>query len=184
MGYSKSTYWIENRLEQKDLMPKLVKQELENEIKQDILDFLEAQEVANLATSTPNSWPLIHAMHFATVTDQEQRPVFYLFSVPGTRKLHNISVNPQVALSIYNLTGYENRKQAKAFQFIGIAQIITDPEEVKKALAAQRSKPGYEFTEHLPLEKQPCIRVDALYGTWMDQSGKRPLVSIDYRQQV
>ncbi|MGG4146682.1 pyridoxamine 5'-phosphate oxidase family protein [Paenibacillus algorifonticola] len=176
--------WIENRLEQKDLMPKLVKQEFEKEIRQDILDFLKVQEVANLATATPTNWPLIHAMHFATVADKENRPVFYLFSVPGTRKLHNITVNPQVGLSVYNLLGYENKKQAKAFQFIGIAEIINDEEEFKKALAAQRSKLGYEFTEYLPLEKQPCIRVDVLYGTWMDQSRKHPFVSLDYLRQV
>lgn len=184
MSDSKSKYWIENRLEQKDLMPKLVKQEIENEVRQDILEFLRVQEVANLATATPTNWPLVHAVHFAIVADDENRPVFYLFSIPGTRKVHNIKVNTQVALSAYNLPGYENRKQAKAFQFMGIAKIVDDAEELKIALAAQRSKAGYEFTEYLPLEKQPCIRVDVLYGTWMDQSKKHPLVSIDYLQQV
>ncbi|WP_228469368.1 hypothetical protein [Paenibacillus sp. JNUCC31] len=47
-------------------------------------------------------------------------------------------------------------------------ELGSDPEELKKALQAQRSKAGYEFTEYLPLEKQPCIRIEVLYGIWID----------------
>lgn len=63
---------------------------------------------------------------------------------------------------------------------MGIAKLIDDLEEIKIAAEAVRSKPVNYYTKNMPIEKQPCIRIDILFGTWMNQSQKPPLISIDY----
>ena len=175
--------WVEQRFEQKDLMPNVIENP-SKELKTNIFKTLVSHQLMNLATTSPNGWPIVDCMHYAIVEGENLRPVFYLFTFPNKRKLVNIKSNSRVSVSLYNDPGFEKRNEAWFFQFIGIARTVDDIDEIKVAVNAMRSKPNSDYTQNMPLEKQPCIRIDILFGTWMDQSQKPPLVTIDYGQLI
>lgn len=103
--------WDEQRFEQKELMPNVI----ENppiEMKREIYNIISVHELAALATSTPNGWPIVDCMHFGMVEGDNCRPVFYMFTHFGKRKLENIPNDSRVSVSLYNTPGFEKRNEA------------------------------------------------------------------------
>lgn len=43
-----------------------------------------------------------------------------------------------------------------------------------------KQKLGYDFTINLPLEMQPCIKLQPIFGSWMCGEGNLSICSLEY----
>lgn len=169
-----------NYLEQQDKMPRLCPKENETEIKELILNKLFSEELLYLATSSPNGWPIVDCMHFVTVKGTNNTPILYLFTHYNTRKIENIINDERVSISICHTKSYEERNKSCSFQFMCKAEMVTDLTEKNLAIKYTREKKGYDFTINLPLEMQPCIKIQPIFGSWMCGEGNPSICSIEY----
>ncbi len=168
---------------QKGKMPSLCPKDREEEVKKLIISKLEEGELMYLSTLSPDGWPVTDCMHYAVVEGEKSRPVIYMFTHDGVRKLENIGLDERVSVSVCHAVSYEERKKTWSFQFMGTARVVESEEERSAAIKVTREKKGYEFAADLPLEKQPCIRIDPVFGSWMCGEGTPAACSIDYGRE-
>lgn len=169
---------------QQDKMPPLCPMGKQAGTRRLVLEKLKTAELLYLSTLSPTGWPVTDCMHFACTEDEQLRPILYLFTHEHVRKLENIAKDPRVSVSICQAISFEERKKTWAFQFMGTASLVTDPMELKEAIRITRAKPGYEFAAQLPLEKQPCFRIDPIYGAFMAGENDPANCSIDYLSEL
>jgi hypothetical protein len=62
-------------------------------------------------------------------------------------------------------------------------KVVTDETEKELAIKSTKKKKGYEFTINLPLETQPCIKIEPIFGSWMSGQGKPQVCPINYFSQ-
>ncbi|KAK8839305.1 hypothetical protein M9Y10_032238 [Tritrichomonas musculus] len=167
-------------LSQKDKMPPICPKDKEAAVRKLIIDKLSQGELVYMSTISPDGWPITDCLHFATVPGENDRPIFYLFTHENTRKLENIANNKRVSISVCHTVSFERRNETWAFQFMGLAEEVKDKAEIDRAIKANREKKGYEFTAHLPLEQQPCIRVEPVFGSFTCPQADPKACSIDY----
>ncbi|WP_324695153.1 pyridoxamine 5'-phosphate oxidase family protein [Novosphingobium sp. RL4] len=167
-------------LKQKDKMPSICPKEREDEIREAILQKLYSAELMYLSTISPDGWPIVDCIHFTTIKGNNKKPIFYIFTHENVRKIENILNDNRVGISICHAVSYEQRNETWSFQFMGKATIIGDNLEKQLAINSSREKVGYDFTKYLPLEKQPCIKIEPIFGSWMSGQLNPPACSIDY----
>lgn len=167
-------------LGQKDKMPPICPKDKEGRIKELVIEKLSEGELMYLSTISPEGWPITDCMHYAVVKGEKSRPVIYLFTHDHVRKLDNIANDSRVSVSVCHAVSYEKRNETWAFQFMCTAGAVTDQAETALAIKATREKKGYEFAANLPLEKQPCIKVEPVFGVWTCGLGDPKICSIDY----
>ena len=96
------------------------------ELKENISKFLKNEPVITLATERGGQ-PMTHPVVYAS-----DGPVVYFITSPTSRKVENISKNPQVAYSVYRNTS--DWLQTYSVQMEGKAYLVPDGEEKQKAL--------------------------------------------------
>lgn len=165
---------------QKDKMPPICPKEREDAIKELILQKLASGELIYLSTLSPTGWPVTDCMHFVSVEGENKRPIIYMFTHDDVRKLENIAGDERVSVSACHTVSFERRNETWAFQFLCTAALVKDEKEIELAIRATREKKGYEFARQMPLEKQPCIRIDPVFGAFTCGEGEPAACSIDY----
>ena len=148
-------------------------------LRQTIAQFLRDSEMLSLVTLGEHGWPVAHCMHFAHYLGAGDRPIVYMFTHEGKRKMANIAANPRVALTIFNPQQSAGESQCY-LRLAGVARIVTDPGERTLAMEGQFDKPGYGFARQIGLETQPALRVDVTDAVWIDP-GAGSSARIDYR---
>lgn len=172
---------IPNYKDQIDKMPPICPAEKADSVKQVVLDKLQDGELMYLSTLSPTGWPVTDCMHYVSVEGENKQPIIYMFTHNHVRKLENIAKDSRVSVSVCHAVSFERRNETWAFQFMGTASRVLDPDEIKQAVSATRAKKGYEFAAKLPLETQPCIRIDPLYGAFMSGDSDPAACSIEYQ---
>ena len=165
---------------QQDKMPPICPDEKKDIIKELVLRKLADGELMYLSTLSPSGWPVTDCMHFVSVEGKNKRPIFYMFTHDNVRKLENIAGDNRVSVSACHTVSYERRNETWSFQFLCTAALVTDENEIAQAIQATRRKKGYEFAAHLPLEQQPCIKVEPVFGSFTCGEGEPMACSIDY----
>lgn len=165
---------------QQDKMPPACPKEKEEAVKELVLRKLAEGELMYLSTLSPTGWPVTDCMHFVSVEGENKRPVLYMFTHDGVRKLENIAKDSRVSVSACRTVSFERRNETWAFQFLCTAQPVTDADELALAVQATREKKGYAFARQMPLEKQPCIRLDPVFGAFTCGEADPMACSIDY----
>ena len=92
------------------------------ELKQQIIDYLDAHDRGVLATSkegVPRASSVLYANEGLTL---------YVHTVRGMAKVYNAEANPNVALAIDD-QAHEGWSKMKTLQYVGRAEVVTDPAE-------------------------------------------------------
>jgi general stress protein 26 len=137
--------------------------ESEERVKAEMALLLSSEEVMELATADQNGVPMAHAMHFAS-----DGLVVYTSSLPRTRKLANIVENPIVGYTVYVVSGYENRADARTLQVKGKASIVDDAPTRERVHEMMAQK--FPWTPKGTLVHNVLIRIDPIEVLWSDFS--------------
>lgn len=96
------------------------------DIKQKVLDYLEKHRYMRLATVTTESTPMVHTVAYAS-----DGPTVYFVTDRRTRKIFNISRNPEVAFSVDE--DYPDAGLIQGIQMEARATILSTRADVEKA---------------------------------------------------
>jgi general stress protein 26 len=130
-------------------------------VKQEVLDFLESQEICVLGTVNESGTPHVNGMHYVS-----DGMIIYLASLPNTQKLGNVARNSNVSITVFNLPGFEQRHQSRIIQLEGVGSIIDD--EADEARIWELMEKKHEFLAELKLMKNKLIKVVPTKAMWTD----------------
>jgi len=97
------------------------------ELKQRIIDYLDAHDRGVLATSrgdVPRASSVLYANQGLTL---------YVHTIRGMAKVYNVEANPNVALAIDD-QAHEGWSKMKTLQYVGRAEVVTDPAEQQRGI--------------------------------------------------
>ncbi len=142
------------------------------EVEQDIVELLRAEEIGSLAVVGPTGAPAVSMMHFAS-----DGVVVYLHTFTYSRKHEAIARDPRVSYTIAAIPpdGFYGRGQLRAIQVDGIATPVTEPEEIERAVEVSREQ--FEWMKDVSLldtfakgtaHHQMFFRIDPVEALWND----------------
>jgi len=131
-------------------------------ILEEMAGIVDASPLITLATVTSHGWPSTACMHFGLHRDGP-RPIIYMMTHDGTRKLANIAADPRVALAVFSYG--EGGAERLAVHLQGLCSEVRSPSEHALAMREHSRRPGYEFTRYISMQYQPALRVEVVRGT-------------------
>jgi nitroimidazol reductase NimA-like FMN-containing flavoprotein (pyridoxamine 5'-phosphate oxidase superfamily) len=142
------------------------------EVEQDIVELLRAEEIGSLAVVGPTGGPAVSMMHFAS-----DGLVVYLHTFTYSRKHEAIARDPRVSYTIAAIPpdGFYGRGQLRAIQVDGIATPVTEPAEIERAVQVSRQQ--FEWMKDMSLldtfakgtaHHQMFFRIDPVEALWND----------------
>jgi nitroimidazol reductase NimA-like FMN-containing flavoprotein (pyridoxamine 5'-phosphate oxidase superfamily) len=142
------------------------------EVEQDIVELLRAEEIGSLAVVGPTGAPAVSMMHFAS-----DGVVVYLHTFTYSRKHEAIARDPRVSYTIAAIPpdGFYGRGQLRAIQVDGIATPVTEPAEIERAVEVSREQ--FEWMKDVSLldtfakgtaHHQMFFRIDPVEALWND----------------
>ncbi|WP_323809774.1 pyridoxamine 5'-phosphate oxidase family protein [Sphingobium baderi] len=126
----------------------------------ELVRVVNANQLITFTTMSRNGWPMTSCMHFV-LRMEEGRPLIYLFTHDGHRKMDNIAVDRRVSLSALSVDEAAPGKTWLRMQ--GLCHEVLDPAEQVSAGELHESRPGYEA--HAPFvahQYMPLLRVDVV----------------------
>jgi len=131
-----------------------------DDIRQKVLDYLASHRFMTLATVTTESTPMVHTMAYAS-----DGPTVYFATDRRTRKILNISKNPEVAFSVDE--DYPDATLIQGIQMEGRATILSGRAEIEKASELLLKK--FPDMAKMPPELDPVfVKVDPGEGYFLD----------------
>lgn len=112
----------------------------QNEIKQQIAQYLGSHPFLNLATVNAEGAPLAHTIAFAA-----DEATVYFGTRKDTRKAANMAANPKVAYTV-DQDQYAGFAEITGVQMEGAATVISDPQEIAAADKLYKAKFGEAAT--------------------------------------
>ncbi|MBU4565797.1 MAG: pyridoxamine 5'-phosphate oxidase family protein [Desulfarculus sp.] len=112
----------------------------QNEIKQQIAQYLGSHPFINLATVTAEGAPLAHTVAFVA-----DGATLFFTTRKDTRKAANMQANPKVAYTV-DQDQYAGFAEITGVQMEGTATVISDPQEIAAANQLYRAKFGEAAT--------------------------------------
>jgi len=103
------------------------------DIRQKVLDYLASHRFMRLATVTTESTPMVHTVAYAS-----DGQTLYFMTDRRTRKILNISRNPEVAFSVDE--DYADAGMIQGIQMEGRATILSGKADIEKARALMIKK--------------------------------------------
>lgn len=138
-----------------------------------VCELLAEEEVAALATQAPNGFPSASAMHIAS-----DRFVVYVHTFTDNRKYGEMLRDPRVAYVASHVPdgGFAERRLVRSVQVKGRATLVTEPEELARAVAVSREQFAWLRDSRLyddvrlPDERsrQVFFRIDPVEAVWTD----------------
>ena len=130
------------------------------DIKQKVLDYLASHRYMRLATVTTDSTPMVHTVAYAS-----EGPTVYFLTDRRTRKIFNISRNPEVAFSVDE--DYPDAGLIQGIQMEARATILSTRADVEKARDLLVAK--FPNMAKMPPELDLVfVRVDSDEGYFLD----------------
>jgi nitroimidazol reductase NimA-like FMN-containing flavoprotein (pyridoxamine 5'-phosphate oxidase superfamily) len=129
-------------------------------IRQKVLDYLASHHYMRLATVTTDSTPMVHTVAYAS-----DGPTVYFLTDRRTRKIFNISRNPEVAFSVDE--DYSDASQIQGIQMEARATILSSKADIEKAR-------GFLVEKFPQMAKMPpeldlvFVRVESTEGYFLD----------------
>ncbi|MFC3577462.1 pyridoxamine 5'-phosphate oxidase family protein [Streptomyces yaanensis] len=150
-----------------------VKEPTLEEVEKSVCELLQNEPVCTLATLAADGYPSTAAMHFAP-----DGLIIYMHTFVYTRKLAHIRRDPRVSYSVHYDPpgGYDERTESRSIQVQGRGYVVTDPEEIARAVDVSMRKSRHEAQDTLlnnvkPPEaqgQQVLLRVEAVQALWAD----------------
>jgi nitroimidazol reductase NimA-like FMN-containing flavoprotein (pyridoxamine 5'-phosphate oxidase superfamily) len=106
---------------------------MEEDIKEQIVDYLSRRKFITLATSTIDGKPLTHTLAYVN-----KGPTLYFSTGSQSRKVNNIQENPNVAYSVYDETEYLD--EIRSVQMEGEAILVSNKEEFEEITKMMKQK--------------------------------------------
>ena len=134
---------------------------MEDQLKAKIIDLLESERICNVATCVDDR-PLNSAVEYVNAGT-----MLYFVSLPGTQKMANIKINPQVAITI---NASELRPgEIRGLQIFGKARVLSaDEVDPIKTLFLDRNL--LEPATHWSLANTVLAEVASLQIDYLDYS--------------
>ncbi len=142
-------------------------------VEQAIIDLLFEQQVASLATLSEDGHPSTSAMHIAS-----DRLIVYVHTFVRHRKYGEMLRDPRVSYATWYLPtgGFNERDQIRSVQVKGKAVLVTEPEELQRAVDVSRQQfPWLQSTSmydnlKVPSEgtQQVFFRIEPIEAVWAD----------------
>ena len=133
------------------------------EVHAEIEKFLSAQRTMSLATADADGVPMAHGMHY-----YPDGLRLYVSSLPYTKKLANIEVNPIVGYTVWRLPSYEKRDTARTLQVKAAASVVTDETQLVAVQGGLTER--YPWAEELQLDVNVILAFEPIELLWMDIS--------------
>ena len=135
----------------------------QEQIKEQIAQYLGSHPFINLATVTAQGAPLAHTVAFAA-----QGATVYFGTSPETRKAANMLANPKVAY-VVDQDQYASFTEITGVQMEGLASQVTDPQEIASANAVYAAKFG-EGVSITPSEQHIVFKIEPVRAYYLDYS--------------
>lgn len=142
-------------------------------VEQSIIDLLFEQEVASLATLSESGYPSASAMHIAS-----DRLIVYVHTFTRHRKYGEMLRDPRVSYvaSYLRTGGFNERHQIRSVQVKGKAVLVTEPEELRRAVDVSRQQfawlQGTSMYDRLKVPsartQQVFFRIEPIEAVWTD----------------
>lgn len=143
------------------------------EVERAVRELLLEEEVGTLATVDADGYPSAATMHFAA-----DGLAVYLHTFTYTRKYAHIKSDPKVSYALAHLPpeGFAGALKVRALQVTGRASIVTDPEEIDRAVWLSHQQFDWlkettmydNFKRANRADRQVFVRVDPISGMWTD----------------
>ncbi|WP_432181612.1 pyridoxamine 5'-phosphate oxidase family protein [Streptomyces sp. NBC_00063] len=143
------------------------------EVEKTVCELLQNEPVCTLATLADDGCPSTSAMHFAA-----DGLIVYMHTFVYTRKLADVRRDARVSYSVHYDPpgGYDERTESRSLQVKGRAYVVTDPEEIARAVEVSLRKSQHEAQDTLlnnvkPPEaegQQVLLRIEPVEALWAD----------------
>lgn len=130
-----------------------------DDIKQKLVDYLASHVYARLATITAKDEPLVRTVAYAS-----DGATIYFGSLKTTRKVKDISGNPNVSYAVDE--NYQDITKIQGIQMEGVATILSEMEDIKKAGMLLKKKFG--DIPDLPPDQMILIKVEPKQAFFLD----------------
>jgi len=133
----------------------------QNEIKQQIAQYLGSHPFINLATVTAGGAPQAHTVAFVA----DGATVFFT-TRKDTRKALNLAANPKVAYTL-DQDQYDSFMEITGVQMEGAASVVSDPEEIARIgeLYSAKFGGGMPFP---PTDMHIVVKVEPVRAYYLD----------------
>lgn len=131
-----------------------------DDVRQKVLDYLGRHRFMRLGTVTTDSTPMVHTVGYAS-----DGLTVYFATDRRTRKIFNISRNPEVAYSIDE--DYADVTKIQGIQMEGRATILTARADIDKAMELLVRKFPH-MTKMPPEVEGALVRVEPTFGYFLD----------------
>lgn len=142
----------------------------QDEIKQEIIEYLGSHPFLNLATVNAEGAPLVRTMAFVA-----DGATVYFGTSKGSRKVANMQGNPKVAYTV-DQDQYGSFAEITGVQMEAVAEQVSDPQEIERINGLYQAKFGVGITpspEHVVFKLAP---VRAYYLNYAKGFAHRDLV--------